>query len=134
MVGTQIIPNNSLVDLEDTLFTSSDPAIPTNANGHDRTLACVTDLEDCCESPQRGSWYFPDGSLVTNTGDRTFWVSRGQKEILNGRQFYGSVRIFRRGFPRSADSTNNRGHFRCELPSAADPSVNQTLYANIGEF
>ena len=27
-----------------------------------------------------------------------------------------------------------RGHFRCELPNAADPSVNQILYVNICEF
>ena len=97
MVGTQIISNNSLVDIDDTLYTEIDDQIPTNANseGRDPTLACVTDLENCCESPRRGSWYFPDGSLVTNTGTRTFWVSRGQKEVINERQFYGSVRVFR---------------------------------------
>ena len=29
---------------------------------------------------------------------------------------------------------SGRGWFHCKIPSAANPSVNQTLYANIGEF
>ena len=46
--------------------------------------------------------------------------------MINGEQFYGSVRLYRQWSPAE------RGRFRCELPSAADLS-NQILYVNIGE-
>ena len=95
-------------------------------------MLCVTDLEDCCESPHtvRGNWYYPDGSVVQfDARGVTLRANRGPNEIINGRQFYGSVRLFRRW-----SKPQGRGHFRCELPSAADPSVNQILYANIGEL
>ena len=106
---------------------------PTNANGlHNRTLVCVTDLEDCCDSPRtvRGNWYYPDGHTVaSDNGGNTFLSNRGQNEIINGHRFYGSVRLFYRwsGPPR-------KGRFHCELPSADNPNVNQILYANIGEL
>ena len=126
------IPNNSLVDFDDLLYrTASDPD-PTNDNGlHDQTLVCVTDLTDCCLSPHtvRGDWYYPDGRVVHfDSGGTmiTFRANRGPNEVRNGQQFYGSVRLFRRW-----SSPPERGRFYCELPSAADPSVNQTLYANI---
>ena len=117
------IPNNSLVDFDDILYTTSDNQNPTNANGHDRTLVCETDLMDCCESPMLGNWYLPNGNVVTNTGSPAFRSNRGA--ATTGQ--LGSVRIFRRYNPPTP-----RGRFRCELPSAADSSIN--LYANIGEF
>ena len=119
------------MDFDDTLYTSRDSCCtqePTNANGrHDQTLVCVTDLVNCCNTPTaQGNWYLPDGTIVANDEDRQFDSNRGQNEMINGRQFYGSVRIFRRYTPPQ------RGRFHCELPSDADPSV--ILYANIGEF
>ena len=78
----------------------------------------------------RGDWYYPNGSRVLfdgNPQNLVFRRNRGPNEIRNGRRFYGSVRLWRRFGPPE------RGGFRCELPSAADPSVNQTLYANIGK-
>ena len=78
----------------------------------------------------RGDWYFPDGSRV-GSGDygTVFQTNRGPNEVINGRTVYGSVRLYHRfGVPPG------RGRFHCELPSAANPSVNQTLYANICEF
>ena len=131
------IPNNSLVDLDEIQYTSPDSCCnqdPTNANGlHDQTLVCVTDLVDCCDAPRtvHGDWYYPDGSRVKFNieSHTTFRANRGPNEVINGRQFYGSVCLYRRyGRPPG------RGRFRCELPSAADPSVNQILHANIGEF
>ena len=101
-------------------------------------MECITDLVDCCGtesgsplSPaQRGNWYFPDGTRVGEFGGGTrFLVNRGPNEVINGEQFNGSVRLFRR-----FSGITERGHFRCELPSAANPSVNQTLYVNICEF
>ena len=126
------IANNSLVDVNDLLYrTHIDPS-PTNANGfHNRTLVCVTDLEDCCESPRtvRGNWYYSDGRVVQlHVPGGTFLSNRGPNEVLNGQQFYGSVRLFYRW-----SNPPGKGRFRCELPSADDPTVNQALYANVGE-
>ena len=140
------IPDNSLVDLDDILYRAPDypdqNESPTNARPdlHDGALLCVTDLEHCCDAPRtvRGNWYYPDGqTAVPSSGSNnyitgglsSFLINRGPNEVRNGKQFYGSVRLFRRW-----SSPPERGHFRCELPSAADPNVTQTLYANIGEL
>ena len=136
MVRGVAAPNNSLVDFSDLLYrTNFAPLLedPSNNNSmlHDAALLCVTDLVDCCESPPRGDWYYPDGSVVEFDGhpiNAVFRSNRGQNEIRNGRQFYGSVRLWRRFTP------TQKGHFYCEIPSAANPSVNQILYANLGEF
>ena len=90
---------------------------------------CVTDLEDCCESPRtmRGNWYYPDGrTVVFNTGGGTFQSNRGANEVIGNQQFYGSVRLWRRYTPPE------RGLFHCELPDAN--GINQNLYVNICEF
>ena len=130
-------PNNSLVGFGDLLYrTTSVPELedPSNNNTmlHDESLLCVTDLVDCCESPQpRGDWFYPNGRVVEFDGfprNAVFRANRGQNVMRNGRQFYGSVRLWRRFTP------TERGRFRCEIPSAANPNVNQTLYANICEF
>ena len=131
------LPNGSFVDIDDLLYTAPFSCCnedPSNARPdlHDQTLLCETDLVDCCESPHtvRGDWYYPDGSVVpSDAGGITFRKNRGPNEVINGRQFYGSIRLFRK-FSRPS----GKGRFRCELPSAADPSVNQTLYAYIGNF
>ena len=123
------------MDLDDLLYRTLRDPEPTNVNGlHDQSLLCVTDLEDCCAAPRtvHGGWYYPNGSLVTlhpPTPGTTFLSNRGPNEIIGGQQFYGSVRLWRRW-----SNPIGRGRFRCELPSAADPNVNQTVYANIGEF
>ena len=133
------------MDLDDIMYTAPDDPLnrrqpPSNRNNRDEALKCVTDLVDCCgtesESPTmravHGDWYYPNGSRVKNDpkASVTFRANRGPNEVINGsQQFYGSVRLFRRyGMPPE------RGHFRCELPSKANPSVNQTLYAKIGEI
>ena len=145
------IPNNSLVDLDDILYRTSDfyPSVrttccsinPSNSRPdlHDEALLCVTDLEDCCDAPRtvRGDWYYPDGQTAVPSsgpdnfitdGLPSFLSNRGPNEVRDGRQFYGSVRLFRRW-----SNPPGRGHFRCEIPSAANPNVTQTLYVNIGE-
>ena len=125
------------MDIDDTLNIGSGPA-PTNRNpGSDgAALECITDLVDCCGtesgSPVRtvhGNWYFPDGTIVGEFAPSAtrFMVNRGPNEVVNGQQFYGSVRLFRR-----FSAIPERGRFRCELPNAA--GVNQTLYVNICEL
>ena len=95
----------------------------------------MTDLEDCCDAPRtvRGDWYYPDGSTVPsgniNHGGNAFLRNRGPNEVRSGRQFYGSVRLFRR-----FSAIPERGRFRCELPSAAAPNTDLTIHVNICEF
>ena len=130
IVRGEVVPSNSLVDVDDILFTTDDSQSPTNArpDQHDSALLCVTDLVNCCESPMLGNWYFPNGDPVTNTGDPSYRSNRGQNEVRNGRQFYGSVRLFRRHIP----PIQNQGPYRCVLPDRSN--VNQTLNAYLGEF
>ena len=99
-------------------------------------LKCVTDLVDCCGTEsgtvrtERGNWYLPDGSRVRfDTGrDPAYQANRGPNEEINGQIVYGSVRLYRRY------TTFERGRFRCELPSAANPDINQIIYAYICEL
>ena len=74
IVRGEVVPSNSLVDVDDILFTTDDSQNPTNdrPDQHDWSLLCVTDLVDCCETEMYGSWYFPNGSPVTNTGDPSY--------------------------------------------------------------
>ena len=64
------MPNDSLVDIDDVMYTSSEAPcygdLPSNSNPRDEALLCVTDLMDCCESPHtvRGDWYYPNGTRV----------------------------------------------------------------------
>ena len=129
------IPNNSIVDVDDILYRTAyghQSEIPLNNKSeiHDQALLCITDLVDCCRYPPRGDWYYPNGSVVefdTDGANTAFRRNRGPNEILEGRQFYGSVRLFRRWRP------SERGRFCCELPSAASSTVNQKLYVYICE-
>lgn len=101
---------------------------PTNDNGL-KTLMCVTDLVNCCQSEGLGNWYYPNGSRVTivaSGAGRTFRTNRGQNEVVNGTQFYGSLRLWQRYIPLE------RGLFYCQLPDAQN--VVQSLYVNICEL
>jgi hypothetical protein len=130
----QTIPNNSLVNLADILYQVGNSADldPTNDNGL-QTLMCITDLEDCCETPVRGNWYYPNGNVVgyNPESSHVFQSNRGQYEnrrLSGSPTTYGSVRIWYRYIPPAAE----RGLFHCELPDAN--GVNQTLFVNICEL
>ena len=124
------------MDFDDIFNIGGDPA-PTNRNpaSDDAALQCMTDLLDCCGTEsgtvrtERGNWFFPDGTTIGFGSGARFLVNRGPNEVINAEQFNGSVRLFRRfsGAPE-------RGRFRCELPSAADPNTDLILYVNICEF
>jgi hypothetical protein len=128
----QTVLNNSLVNLADLLYQDRSSADPTNDNDSElQTLMCITDLEDCCETPVRGNWYYPNGSVVGYNREsvHVFQSNRGQYEKKSGSQIiYGSVRIWHRYTPPAAE----RGLFHCELPDAN--GVNQSLYVNICEL
>ena len=130
------------MDFDDILNIGSADVVPTNRNPavDDAALECMTDLVDCCGTEPgtpsgimrtvRGDWYFPDGNrIASSSGGSRFLANRGPNEVINGQQFNGSVRLFRR-----FSNVPERGRFRCELPNAADPSVNQVLYVNICEL
>ena len=81
------IPNNSLINIGDLLYRAGGNPVPTNANGlHNRTLVCITDLVDCCDSPRtvHGDWYYSDGRVVKFDAEgRIFRINRGPNEIIN---------------------------------------------------
>ena len=114
----------------DDVVTIGNGASPSNSNPINGVVLCITDLVDCCDSPRtvRGDWYYPDGRSVGSSGDG-FLANRGPNEVINQQKIYGSVRLFRR-----FSTPPEKGRFHCELPNAANPSVNQTLYVNICEF
>ena len=130
------------MDIDDIMYTTpTGPTsdVPSNTNPRDEALKCVTDLEDCCGGTalpsgtmrtEHGDWYLPGGSRVgfDTVGDVAYQANRGPNEVINGQTVNGSVRLYRRWSP------SGRGRFHCELPSAANPSVNQTLYAYICEL
>ena len=130
------LPNDSFVDFDDVFNIGNDSSnIPSNRNPRDRALQRITDVVDCCGTEsgtvhtEHGDCYYPDGYRVEFGGGTQFLVNRGPNEVIGEQQFNGSVHLFCRfsGAPE-------RGRFRCELPSTANPSVNQTLYVNICEF
>ena len=139
MFQGETLPSDSFVDFDDVLnIGGGHGSAPTNKNPgfKDRALQCITDLVECCGTEsgtvraQHGNWYFPGGTRVGEFGSGTrFMVNRGPSEVINGQQVNGSVRLFRR-----YSNIPERGRFHCELPNAADPSVNQTIYVNICEF
>ena len=121
----ETIPSDTFVDLDDVLNIGGGAHPSTNDPS---ALVCLTDLEDCCAEPRtaRGDWYFPDGTTVGSVGfDSRFLANRGANNGTN----LGSVRLFHR-----YSNPTGRGRFRCELPDAADPGVNQIIYVNICEF
>ena len=123
----QTIPNNSLVNFDDLLYVTNNDQ-PNNTNGQ-QTLICITDLVDCCETEELGDWYYPNGHTVMYNTDHkraTFQSNRGQNQLINNQQFYGSVRLWRRY------TADERGLFYCELPDAEN--ITQTLYVNICRF
>ena len=125
------MPNNSLVDLDDILYRAPIPRYNVNPSNsipelHDEALLCVTDLEDCCDAPHtvQGDWYYSDGCTVP-TGDLSrpnlsgaFQRNRGQHEVNDGRQFYGSVCLFCRW-----SNPPERGRFHCEIPVLLIPML-----------
>ena len=122
------LPSDSFVDFDDVLNVGSGSIdVPSNRNHSQRALQCITDVVDCCGSDlesgtvrtKRGDWYYPNGSRVEFGGGTRFLANRGPNEVINGQQFYGSVRLFRR-----FSGITERGRFFCELPNATDPSFN----------
>ena len=106
------IPNHSYVDLN------------TVGIIENNTLQCHTDLQSCCsvtEGPDRGDWYFPNGSKLPFSGD----VYEGRGAQLVVLQYTGSGGI--------------SGVYRCDIETIAvnnnsgDVSLFVGLYDSGGE-
>ena len=127
------LPSDSLVEVRDIYDSSVDGENPTPFNNRP-TLHCFTDLVNCCNTPRAtgiGEWYFPNGTSLDFDFPgvvSTFRRNRGPNGVFGGETILGVVRLFRRGLPPE------RGRFRCEIPTAANPTVNQILYVNICEL
>ena len=124
------LPNNSFVHFDDILDSGTINPAPNNGLSV-MTLACLTDLVDCCNEPrsQRGEWKYPNETeIVFDAGGATFRRNRIPNGLFYGPMVCGAIQLWRRGIPPE------RGRFKCEIPSAANPTVNQTLYVHICEF
>ena len=89
--------NNSCVALED-------------IGEGDDALFCMTNFTACCQSPDEGSWFFPNGTRVLSFGD--LHTTRGEMVVhLNRRR--GGV----------------EGIYRCEIPDSMN--VTQTIYIGV---
>ena len=116
MLSGATIPSDSIVDLDDLWSRGINPPSDADSNG---ALLCMTDLQDCCDTPNvHGDWYFPDDNRV-ECSTTEFRVNRGASVIRLWRRYSLIPEI---------------GRFRCEVPNNANPSVNQILYVNICKF
>ena len=91
--------NNSCVALED-------------IGENDTALLCMTNLTDCCVSPDKGRWRFPNGTIVYNVSFGDFYQTRGEMVVHLNR---------RRG--------GDEGIYRCETPVSMN--VTQTIYIGV---
>ena len=114
-MGTNL-PNHSYVDL--TLVGSA-------GDGSD-IVQCHTDLSSCCSSaqgPDRGDWYFPNGSVLQFNGD--------------GGDIY-KHRVAQRVDLRRRNNGDTSGIYRCTIETTAvhsdnssDRTTRETVYAGL---
>ena len=77
----------------------------------DTSIRCHTDLGTCCQgTPDRGYWYFPNGSTVQNLGNSQSVYT------LSGIQIF---QLRRRSEPLS---TSAEGIYCCEVPTFTSES------------
>ena len=111
----QTLDNHSYVDIS-TVGSASD-----NSDG----VVCHTDLRTCCsgaEGIHRGSWYFPDGTVLPFSGRSVpIGLARGDQ-----------VAVIR----RTGGATGPTGIYRCRIAtidvhSEYDESVGETVYVGL---
>ena len=77
---------------------------------NDTALLCMTNLTACCVSPDKGSWVFPNNTVVFSSGD--FYTTRGEMVVHLNRRRGGA-----------------EGIYRCEIPDSMN--VTQTVYIGV---
>ena len=106
------IPNHGYVDLG-----------TVGVNWHN-SVRCITDLTTCCRSEEgdhRGQWFFPNGTLVTQSDNTDFYVRERER---------------RTDLQRRNDATLPTGIYRCKIPTNAvhddtDTSVGESVYVGL---
>ena len=86
-----------------------------NQEGAERSLACNTDNNGCCEANSEGNWFLANGSVVT-LDNREFSVTRSDN---------GKVILYRKTRIISSTST-----LCCKVPDASN--INQTVCVSSG--
>ena len=100
-------PNNSVLPLKEIGDISTGSAI-----------LCTTNLDSCCRFPNRGEWYYPNGSMVPING--------AIEDFYRGRTTEQSIHLNRRNNAQSPT-----GSFCCELPD--NSGVTHTLCVSLGK-
>ena len=77
---------------------------------NDTALLCMTNLTACCQSPDEGNWFFPNGTRVENFSD--FYRTKGEMVVHLNRRRGGA-----------------EGIYRCEIPDSMN--VTQTIYIGV---
>ena len=88
------------------------------------SVVCHSDLSTCCSSgqgPHRGSWYFPNGTLLPFTGS----------SVPIGLGLAAQIAVIRR-----TTATGPTGIYRCDIATNAvhsdtDRSVGETVYVGL---
>ena len=103
----QSYPNHGLVLRDD---------IGENISNLDNRLHCVSDLNNCCSTGERGEFKFPDGTLVPVLGDirNGYFRNRGTDRIFLNRRG-GTI----------------EGLFQCSIRTQSSPSSLQELYIGV---
>ena len=114
-------PNHSYVD-----FKRVGPKVQ---NGKPNTLPlhCNTDLSTCCsrtEGPDRGDWYFPNGSRLA------FYEYKNPRVVSEGR---GSRKVVVYRIPTVSDISGISGIYRCDIETIAvnNNSGNVSLFVGL---
>ena len=108
----QTLKNHAYVDLSLVGDVNSDTSGSNN-------VQCHTDLNTCCsisEGPHRGDWYFPAGGRLPLLGGDDIYQNHGTQ----------SVDLRRRN-----NANLPTGIYRCDIPTAANSSVKDTVYVGL---
>ena len=111
------LPNHAYVDLT---------TVGNDGSDLGNTVRCHTNLGTCCTISQgvhRGDWYFPNGSVLANTGGGgDIYIRRGPQVVHLRRRY---------------DATSPSGIYRCDIETDAvhDNDVNtirgETVYVGL---
>ena len=115
------IPNHSYVD-----FNRVGPKLQDKKR-NTLALHCNTDLSTCCTSaqgPDRGDWYFPNGSRLE------FFDYITPRVVCEGR---GSQQVFVYRIPTVSDISGISGIYRCDIETIAvnNNSGNVSLFVGL---
>ncbi len=95
-------------------YTNGDTVLITDIGEGDDALLCMTDNTECCDSPDDGEFFYPDGTTVGFSLFNSLYRNRGKQFIrLNTRN----------------GVTSPLGRYRCAIPDTS--GVTRSVYVNI---